>query len=65
MKAELAFVGATAKPDGEELLAHAAERNCDMLVMGFYGRSRLSEMLWGGVTRHVLKAMSIPVFTSH
>jgi nucleotide-binding universal stress UspA family protein len=65
VKADLALVGATAKPDGEELLAHAAERNCDMLVMGFYGRSRLSEMLWGGVTRHMLEAMSIPVLTSH
>lgn len=65
VKAELAFVGATARPDGEELLAQAKERNCDMLVMGFYGRSRLSEMLWGGVTRHVLKEMSIPVLTSH
>jgi nucleotide-binding universal stress UspA family protein len=65
VKADLAFVGATAKPDGEELLAHATERNCDMLVMGFYGRSRLSEMLWGGVTRHMLEEMSIPVLTSH
>jgi nucleotide-binding universal stress UspA family protein len=65
VNAELALVGATSKPDGEELLARAAERLCDMVVMGFYGRSRLSEMLWGGVTRHMLKAMTIPVFTSH
>lgn len=65
VNAELASVGGTAKPDGEELLTHARERNCDMLVMGFYGRPRLSEMLWGGVTRYMLKEMTIPVFTSH
>jgi nucleotide-binding universal stress UspA family protein len=65
VNAELAFVGGADKADGEELLTHAAARNCDMLVMGFYGRSRMSEMIWGGVSRHVLKAMTIPVFTSH
>ncbi len=65
VKAELDCVGATGKPDGEQLLARLAERNCDMLVMGFYGHSRLREMVWGGVTRHLLKAMNIPVFTSH
>jgi nucleotide-binding universal stress UspA family protein len=65
VKAELSVVDATPKPDGEELMAHAQERGCDMLVMGFYGRSRFSEMIWGGVTRHILKTMAIPVFTSH
>jgi nucleotide-binding universal stress UspA family protein len=65
VKAELALVGAAAKPDAEELFAHAAERDCDMVVMGFYGRSRLSEMIWGGVTRHMLGATTLPVFTSH
>lgn len=65
VKAELAVVDASPKPDGEELLAHAMERGSDMLVMGFYGRSRFSEMIWGGVTRHVLKNVTIPVFTSH
>jgi nucleotide-binding universal stress UspA family protein len=65
VKAELAITGATSRPDGEELLAHARERDCDMLVLGFYGRSRFSEMIWGGVTRHVLQQMTIPVLTSH
>jgi nucleotide-binding universal stress UspA family protein len=65
VKAELASVAGTKKPDGEELLGHVAERNCDLLVMGFYGHSRLREMVWGGATRHILKAMTVPVFTSH
>ena len=65
VKAELEVVGAMTRGDGEELLDHAASRDCDMLVMGFYGRSRFSEMIWGGVTRHVLEAMTIPVFTAH
>jgi nucleotide-binding universal stress UspA family protein len=63
--AELTWAARTNRSDSEELLAHVAERNCDLMVMGFYGHSRLSEMVWGGVTRHVLKAMTIPVLTSH
>ncbi len=65
VKAELANVIGTKKPDGEELLAHVADRDCDLLVMGFYGHSRLREMVWGGATRHILKVMSVPVFTAH
>ena len=65
VKTELLAVGGTKRPDGEELLDHVAQRNCDLLVMGFYGRSRLREMIWGGVTRHVLHHMTVPVFTSY
>jgi nucleotide-binding universal stress UspA family protein len=65
VKAVFAPIGATGKPDGEELLSHVADRNCDMLVMGFYGHSRLRQWVWGGVTRAMLKAQTVPVFTSH
>jgi nucleotide-binding universal stress UspA family protein len=62
---EPALTGDTKAPDGEEILSQVAKRNCDMLVMGFYGHSRLRQMVWGGVTRHVLAAMQVPVFTAH
>lgn len=50
---------------GEQLLALAAERDCDLLVMGAYGHSRLRETLMGGVTRSVLDGMTLPLLMSH
>ena len=50
---------------GSFLLSHAADRGADMIVMGAYGHSRLSEMMLGGVTRSMLQHMTVPVFMSH
>jgi nucleotide-binding universal stress UspA family protein len=33
--------------------------------MGAYGRSRLREAVFGGVTRHILRFMTVPVLMSH
>jgi nucleotide-binding universal stress UspA family protein len=49
-----------------ELIAHAARRcHADLLVMGAYGRSRLSEWALGGATRSVLFDASVPVLLKH
>ena len=37
----------------------------DLLVMGAYSRSRLREILFGGVTEHMLFTTSLPVFLLH
>jgi nucleotide-binding universal stress UspA family protein len=51
---------------GDTLLAAAAEADVGLLVMGAYSRSRLREMLLGGVTRHVLQnAVARPVLLAH
>ena len=39
--------------------------NCDLLVMGAYGHSRLREMILGGATRDVLANSTIPVLMAH
>ena len=36
---------------GEALLSFAAERGCDLLVMGAYAHSRMRELVLGGATR--------------
>jgi nucleotide-binding universal stress UspA family protein len=36
-----------------------------MIVMGGYGHSRLREFILGGVTREMLKSMTVPCFMSH
>jgi nucleotide-binding universal stress UspA family protein len=33
--------------------------------MGGYGHSRLREFIWGGATRGILRAMTVPVLMSH
>ncbi|WP_173983980.1 universal stress protein [Magnetospirillum sp. SS-4] len=50
---------------GEMLLNRAADEDCDLIVMGGYGRSRLREMVLGGATRHLLEHMTVPVMLSH
>lgn len=50
---------------GEAILAVAREEGSDILVMGAYGHSRLRELVVGGVTRHVLGHMHLPVLMSH
>jgi nucleotide-binding universal stress UspA family protein len=43
----------------------AAEEGIDLLVMGAYGHSRLQEMVLGGVTREMLRTMTIPTLMTH
>ncbi|WP_332851740.1 universal stress protein [Duganella sp. S19_KUP01_CR8] len=50
---------------GSALLCAAAERGCDLLVMGGYGHHRLHETLLGGATRSILREMTLPVLISH
>jgi nucleotide-binding universal stress UspA family protein len=47
------------------ILSLAADENLDMLVMGAYGHSRLQEGILGGVTREMLRTMTIPTLMSH
>jgi nucleotide-binding universal stress UspA family protein len=49
-----------------EGILHVAEQRCaDLIVMGGYGHSRLSELAFGGVTRTLLGEMTVPVLMSH
>ena len=50
---------------GKLILTQADEEEADLLVMGGYGHSRLREMMLGGVTRHMLEHMSVPVLFAH
>jgi nucleotide-binding universal stress UspA family protein len=50
---------------GASLIAVAESQRADLLVMGAYGRTRFSEWIFGGATRHVLTEASMPVFMRH
>lgn len=55
----------TTADTGPALLCAAAERGCDLLVMGGYGHRRLHETLVGGATSSVLREATLPVLISH
>jgi nucleotide-binding universal stress UspA family protein len=50
---------------GEATLDFAAREGCDLLVKGAYTQSRLRQMIFGGATRHILAAATLPVLMAH
>ncbi len=50
---------------GDAILEHCAKTAPDVLVMGAYGRGKFGTLLFGGITRHVLHHMNVPVLLSH
>ena len=50
---------------GEALLSRADDLGADLVVMGGYGHSRMTEFLLGGVTRRLLAQMTMPILLSH
>lgn len=59
------IVSATAEAAGHVLLRFAKEQNAELIVAGAYGRARLSEWVFGGVTRDLLMTSKIPCFFSN
>lgn len=53
------------EPVGAALVRTATEVGAELMVMGGYGRARLSELVLGGVTRHVLSAAELPLLLGH
>ncbi|ROR35212.1 universal stress protein [Inmirania thermothiophila] len=65
VKAEAEHVHADDIQVGDMLLSRAADEGVDLIVCGGYGQPRLREVVLGGVTRHLLKQMTVPVLFSH
>jgi hypothetical protein len=47
------------------ILSYVADSSATLIVMGGYGHTKLREVILGGVTREMLKSMTVPVFMSH
>lgn len=50
---------------GRSIVEQAEKLGADLVVMGAYGRSWLRELVLGGATREVLRAMRVPVLMAH
>lgn len=62
---ELIDLPLRAKSIAKALLAASADQQAAYLVMGAYGRSRLSETIWGGVSREIFSNPTLPIFACH
>ncbi|MEA2740013.1 MAG: hypothetical protein QOH05_3320 [Acetobacteraceae bacterium] len=49
----------------ELMLSRVADDSSDLIVMGAYGHSRLRETVLGGMTRDMLRSMTVPVLMAH
>jgi nucleotide-binding universal stress UspA family protein len=49
---------------GDAILGRIGDMGSDLLVMGIYGHSKLREFVFGGVTRHIMNHMTVPVLMS-
>jgi len=65
VKVEIATVPAGDIDVPNAILSHVADISGTLIVMGGYGHARLREFILGGVTRDMLKSMTVPVFMSH
>lgn len=65
VKAEAMSYQTESMGEGHALLRCATDNGCTLIVMGAYGHSRLTELIFGGATRHMLAAMDRPVLMSH
>lgn len=64
-KVELFTLASGGRSESEAILAQANDIGADLVVMGGYGRSRVSEFVFGGVTRGMLRHATLPVLMSH
>lgn len=64
VQVEIETVTAPDRSIADVILSHAADRSSDLIVMGGYGHSRLREFVLGGVTRDILRSMTVPAFLS-
>lgn len=64
-KVELFNLASGGRSETQTILDQAIAVGADLIVMGGYGRSRISEFIFGGVTREILKIADRPVLMSH
>jgi nucleotide-binding universal stress UspA family protein len=65
IKASFEVTYAASGATGDALLSALSDADCDLFIMGGYSHSRFREMIFGGVSRDVLRETSIPTLVSH
>lgn len=53
------------RSEARAILDHAAAIDADLIVMGGFGRSRMSEFIFGGMTREIVRTATVPILLAH
>jgi nucleotide-binding universal stress UspA family protein len=61
---EVEQVSSRGAPVADIILSYAAAHGVDLIVIGAYSHARSLEVMFGGVTRTLLKQAPIPVLMS-
>jgi nucleotide-binding universal stress UspA family protein len=65
LKVEVRNLDGLGREEADALIAEARAVEADLIVMGGYGRARLSEWVFGGMTREMAANSPLPVLMSH
>jgi nucleotide-binding universal stress UspA family protein len=65
VRAEVVVLAKTMPHVSDVIQRFMTEQDCDLLVMGAYGHSRMREAILGGAARDALEASTKPVFMAH
>ncbi|MEM7443508.1 MAG: universal stress protein [Pseudomonadota bacterium] len=65
IEAEAVHVTSPTLEPADVLLNNVSDRGADLVVMGGYGTPRLREIVMGGMTRSILRHMTVPILMSH
>jgi nucleotide-binding universal stress UspA family protein len=65
LPAEVRNVDSMGRSAALAILEEANSLNADLVVMGGYAHSRLRELVFGGATRELLRAATIPLLMAH
>lgn len=65
VKAESLSIDAGRRTAGEAVLEEAEKLGADLLIKGAYTRSRIRQMIFGGITSHILDTAELPVLMCH
>ncbi|MBZ8117353.1 universal stress protein [Roseovarius sp. LXJ103] len=65
VKVEIDVLSKTLPRVSDVLMRHAVDMKADLMVMGGYGHSRFREAVFGGATRNLLEAATLPLFMAH
>lgn len=61
-RAEVEGIVVEGSPSGE-IVSHAREDGCDLIVMGTHGRGGIDRLLLGSVAERVVRTSNVPVLT--
>jgi nucleotide-binding universal stress UspA family protein len=53
------------EPVASTILAYAQRHDTDLIVVGAYSRPRTTQMIFGGVTRSLLRDAAVPLLIAH